>query len=217
MDGASTPDFDRVAGLYRWLEHAAFGRALQRARLAQFAHLPQDGRVLAIGDGDGRAVKEVLRRHPGSDVRAIDVSARMISVARARLTADERGRATFERADARRAAYPPGAYDAVLTFFSLDCLTVGDAEALIDRVLPSLAPGGVWLWADFQIPSSGWRRLHAQLWVGGLYRAFGLLTRLEVTTLPPVPAQFDAAGLREIARTDSRAGLLTSRVFTRRV
>lgn len=207
------PRFDGVASIYRWLEYATFGRALERARLAWIDQVPDNASVLALGDGDGRATAELLRRRPGCRVRVIDASARMLTLADRRLPPEARSRVTFECADLRRAEFPADTYDAVLTFFSLDCLTEDEVRVLIDRVRPALRPDAAWLWSDFQIPENGWRRRYARVCVRALYWYFGLMTGLQVRALPPVPKLLAQSGFEETARGDARLGVLTARAF----
>src|ERR1019366_5450931 len=51
---------DRIAGCYRWLEYAGFGRALEHRREAFLSEVAEARRVLVLGDGDGRALAALL-------------------------------------------------------------------------------------------------------------------------------------------------------------
>ena len=55
---------DRIARSYRWLEYAAFGVALERARFDFLRCAAEARRVLILGEGDGRFL---ARRVPRSD------------------------------------------------------------------------------------------------------------------------------------------------------
>ena len=52
--------FDRLASHYQWIEAVAFGRDLQRARLAFLEELDSPRRALLAGEGDGRFLIELL-------------------------------------------------------------------------------------------------------------------------------------------------------------
>ena len=98
-------NFDRVARIYRWLEHAAFGTALQRARLVHLHHLRDRRNILLLGDGDGRALARILAIAPASTVVSVDASPRMLELASQRIRDADRGRVTLHRADARTLSF----------------------------------------------------------------------------------------------------------------
>jgi ubiquinone/menaquinone biosynthesis C-methylase UbiE len=203
--------FDRVAGVYRWLETIALGRTLQRAREAHLPHLRAAREVLVIGDGDGRGLAALVRAAPHARVTSVDASPRMLGLARQRVrAAGASSRVSFVCADARLLAWPPCRYDAIVTMFVLDCFTDEDVARLVASLGRSLRPGGVWLFADFALPTRGWRRWHARLWVSGLYAFFRWRTGIAARTLPSSEAWLTAQGLRAEAVTAYRAGLIRS-------
>jgi SAM-dependent methyltransferase len=182
---------DPIARVYRWLEYASFGRALERRRNAFLPEIGAARRVLLLGDGDGRFLSEFLRGHPQATVDSVDRSARMLSLARARATrllgatAVER-QVRFHHADIDAWRPPAGThYDLIVTHFFLDCF---DDDALTN-LLPGLGalagPEARWLVSEFRQPAgrglAAWR---ARAWIGLLYRAFGWTTGLAVHRLP---------------------------------
>jgi SAM-dependent methyltransferase len=182
---------DPIARVYRWLEYAAFGPALQRRRNAFLPQIAGVSQVLLLGDGDGRFLGELLRRNPHATVDSVDSSGRMLALAQARATrllgaaAVER-QVRFHHADIQ--AWQPASgrpYDLIVTHFFLDCFN-DDALA---RVLPALgaatAPGARWLVSEFRQPAGhGWAAWRARAWIGGLYLAFSWVTGLAVRRLP---------------------------------
>jgi SAM-dependent methyltransferase len=212
-DGA---DFDSVAGIYRFLEYAAFGRALETARYRYLDRLAACRDILIIGEGDGRVLQRILTLAPGASVRCIDSSAAMLARAEGRLDPAERGRVTFERTDARTASVAPSSYDAILTMFVLDCFPANEVARLVERLASGLRANGLWLFADFSIPEHGWPRLRARLWVAFLYAFFRWRTGLAVRELPPSDEILRAAGLSLRESTTLQRGLLTTAVYGRR-
>ncbi len=208
--------FDRLARVYQYLEHAAFGRALQRARTAHIQHVRDCTDILILGDGDGRFLSAVLPVAANARVHCVDDSAAMLMLAAARVGEADRARVTFERADARRFDPGPRAFDAVVTMFFLDCFTEADVRHMVARLTPRLRPGAVWLFADFAIPPRGLARLHARLIVGSLYAFFRWRTGIEARALPPSERLLDEAGLRCVATSEWRGGLLRSAVYAQR-
>jgi SAM-dependent methyltransferase len=81
---------DRIARWYRWFEYAGFGRALERRREAFLSEVADARRVLALGDGDGRALATLLEIAPNAYVDYMDVSATMLELARTRAGTERR-------------------------------------------------------------------------------------------------------------------------------
>jgi SAM-dependent methyltransferase len=76
---------------------------------AGLAALPEDPRqVLDLGTGTGAVAQLVAERFPEAEVTGVDMSPKMIDVARAKGT-----RVRFEVADAERLPYGDGAFDLV--------------------------------------------------------------------------------------------------------
>jgi ubiquinone/menaquinone biosynthesis C-methylase UbiE len=207
--------FDRVAGVYQVLEYVAFGRALDAARLRYVERLSECRTILVVGEGDGRFLERLLQIAPHAHVRCVDSSAAMLARAERRLDAAARGRVSFECVDARCAVVPPHACDAVVTMFVLDCLRPDEVVRLVARLVRGLRPAGLWLFSDFAIPTHGWRRWRAELWVGFLYAFFRWRTGLEVRALPPSEDILRGAGLRVLDDTTSQHGLLRAIIYAR--
>jgi ubiquinone/menaquinone biosynthesis C-methylase UbiE len=214
--GDGRVSFDSVAGIYRVLEYAAFGRALEAARFRYLDRLASCREILIVGEGDGRALQRILTLAPQASVRCIDSSVAMLARAEARLDPGARARVSFEHADARTATIAPSSYDAVVTMFVLDCFSPDDVARVVDRLASGLRTDGRWLFADFSIPERGWPRLHARLWVAFLYAFFRWRTGLPVRELPPSEELLRAAGLTLVEHTTLRRGLLTAAVYARR-
>jgi SAM-dependent methyltransferase len=201
----------RLAPYYRWIEYCVFGRALERLRFAFLDRVAGARRILILGEGDGRVLSMLLILAPQAQFEVVEVSPEMIALARRRTGNSERIR--FLCHDARTVEWPPGAYDAVLTMFFLDCFTEVDARRLIQRIAGALKPQALWLVSEFAIPGRAWRRWHAQIWIGAMYLFFGAVTGLRVRSLPPVQKLISEAGMRSVERKETRAGLMISAVY----
>jgi SAM-dependent methyltransferase len=203
----------RLARWYRWIEYAAFGRALERRRFAFLDRLAGARRILILGEGDGRVLARLLAIAPQAQFDVVEVSPEMIALARGRTGNSERVR--FLCQDARTFAFP-ASYDAVLTMFFLDCFTEQDARHLTLRLAESLKAGGRWLISEFAIPEKGWSRPLAGLWIWAMYRFFRVTTGLRPQKLPPVEQLVAQAGMMGSDREEERGGMLYSAVFTMR-
>ena len=207
-----TPNFDRVARPYQVLEYLTLGRSLERTRLYFFPRLLPARNALVFGDGDGRFLSQLLAANPTLRATAIDTSAAMLSILRARcapyadrLRTVNTDALTFTRDTA-------GRYDLVVSHFFLDCLTQEQMEQLIQRTAPALSPKAIWLISDFQIPA-GVLHLPARLCVNGLYLAFRILTGLRVTRLPNHRARLTGADFTRIVRREFLGGVLFTELW----
>lgn len=205
--------FDRLAPWYRVLEYLAFGRALERARHHHLAALTGRRRILVLGEGDGRCLRELVAVANDADIHVIDSSAAMLDRARRMLPPSAVPHVTFEQRDVRDVDLPPRAYDAVVTLFILDCFDANDARRIVERVRASLSPGALWAFADFVMPPAGWRRWRAALWIRGLYLFFGFATGLAVTSLPPSESLIEAVAVRRIAIASYQGDMIHSVLF----
>ena len=222
---------DPLARWYRWLEYLGMGRALERRR---FKFLPElaaqgtsqkdaeaSGRALVLGDGDGRFLERLLAVRPGLQVDYIDSSGEMLVLAhrriKARLGAElTEERVVFHHADARRWLPDDGSrYDFIFTHFFLDCLTSQEADELLDRLEPFVAPSAVWIVSEFHQPPgrlSAWR---AKAWISSLYWLFGMATGLKVRRLPDYRRSLQTHGFRMEREIVAEWGLLVSEWWQR--
>jgi SAM-dependent methyltransferase len=207
-DAQSPVSFDRIARAYRWLEYATLGPLLQRTRLHFLPRMLECRRAVVLGDGDGRFVAELLRSNTVVRVDAVDTSATMLDLLRRRAATH---RVTTHRQSALN-FYPVHDVDLVATHFFLDCLTQAEVDALTLRLAARLVPGGLWVVSDFRIPA-GPMHWAARLYVGMLYRLFGVLTGLQVRHLPDHASALTAAGLTLVAVRHRLFGLLTSELW----
>jgi SAM-dependent methyltransferase len=208
---------DRIARSYRWLEYAAFGRTLIRARFDYLAYTTTARRVLILGEGDGRFLARLLRRNRQANVTVVESSGRMIELAQSRVPRSDRLRVDFYRLDAFADALPDGPFDLAVSHFFLDVLTPRGAQAVIDKVTARLAPGATWLVSEFQVPPRGIRRQHARLWLAAMYRFFSATTGLGASRLPDYRAALESRGWTEVEHRERRFGLIRSQVWRKTV
>ena len=201
---------DPIARWYWLLEHLAFGSALQRARCRYLAELAAARNVLALGDGDGRALLALLQMCPQAQVDYLDQSAQMLRLAKERVArAGWSHRVIFLQADARTHRFT-GVYDAVVSHFFFDCFDVGDAAAIIDRVSASTSANAVWLVSEFR-ESARWMRGVVRV----LYFFFRMTTGLRTSAVANYAAHLRSVGFRRVEQTQSCGGLLAAELWHR--
>lgn len=187
---------DFLARWYRWLEYAAFGGALRRRREAFLFELGNPKKVLVLGDGDGRFLQVFTALYPEALVDAVDVSARMIELARARVPS-----ATFHRADARGFVFEEE-YDLAVAHFFFDCFEQGELASLVGRIRAKK-----WLVSEFRNTRWSWPVLR------GLYLFFRVTTGLRVRELPDHGMVLEGLGFRVENEQASLGGLLASEMW----
>ena len=206
--------FDRLAGIYKTLEFIAFGRSLEKARFEFLSRLATARSILILGEGDGRCLAQLIPLAPHARIHVLDISQGMLDRAAARIAhTDAAQRVTFERADLLTHPLPVASYDAVLTFFFLDCFTAGEAAGLVRKIATALKPGADWLYADFHLPARGLARLYSRCWLAVLYFFFQWQTKLSARELPPAEALIINAGFRRRADKNYQFGLVRAVLF----
>lgn len=203
---------DPIARFYRWVEYAAFGKALERRRFAFLSRAARARRVLILGEGDGRFLARLLAVNDAARVDVVEASAAMLELARGRLPAPVSGRVRFHHQDAL-SPLPAGSYDLIVTHFFLDCFGAGDAARLVSGLATALEAGGAWIVSEFQEPPGRFARLHARLWLNVMYTFFRLTTGLAAGKLPPYAALLSRAGLIREDQQQEWWGFMVSQVW----
>jgi len=208
-------DFSRVARVYDWLASLVFGRAQRRAQLAALrAGLPLAGptpHVLVLGGGPGWVLTELLRQCPAARVLYLETSAAMLAQAQTRLAryAPALAAQVEFRRGSERDLRPEKQFDAVITFFVLDCFTLAEFPGAMARLQAARRPGAPWLVADFLPPRNWWQR--------GLLRAmylfFGATVGLRARQLPPWPAMLADLANANIYKSEFYSGFITAQVW----
>lgn len=179
-----SPNFDRIARAYRWMEYVSFGPLLERCREEYLKDLNSARHALVLGDGDGRFTARLLATNPDITVDAVDVSATMLSLLQQRASAQKaEERIRLHQTDIRTFS-PQGYYDLVVTHFFLDCLTDTELQLLIQKIKTSMPAEACWVVSEFAIPDTRWTGKFAAVLIAFLYRIFALLTGLQIRHLP---------------------------------
>ncbi len=207
-----TPNFDRVARIYRWIELATFGSSLWRCRCTFLDELHACRNALVIGDGDGRFTARLLEVNPSIRIDAVDTSREML-LALLRNAAANANRVHTYHADAREWVPPHPPYDAIVTHFFLDCLSTDEVSELAQRLQNCSALSSRWVVSEFAIPRNWFGRLVAQPLVTFLYLAFRLLTGIQVLRLPNHRDALTQAGFKLNLSRSTLAGLLVSEMW----
>ena len=207
------PNFNRLAPIYRWMEWLSFGPFLHRTRRVFLGQLTTARHALILGDGDGRFTRDLLYANPTIEIDAVDASPAMLA-ALLRRAGPNAKRVHPHATDARTFQPPPGVtYDLVVTHFFLDCLTTPEIHKLAQILRPRLTTNAQWVFSDFAIPHGAFGSLIARPLIAFLYRAFAVLTGLQIRHLPNHAEALQAAGLSLAARHTFLDGLLAAELW----
>jgi len=198
---------DLIAPHYWWIERLGMGRALELRRRWFLPEIGNAGRALVLGDGDGRFLRELLRRNLLVRADYVDLSRRMLELARNRAGTE---RVDYRQADALTVEFPAGEYDLIATHFFFDCFGPDELGALIKRVADAARPGARWIVSEFRTPN-----LPARLLVSALYLFFGITTGLKTRKLVDHRPILRAHGFRLIKASHSRGALVVSELWER--
>lgn len=130
-------EFDRWAEAGRGEEMAREHRPLLQAALSRMNLTPGD-RYLDLGCGIGWASRLLARTVPGSEVVGVDLSHRMIELARAH--PENLPTTTFRVADAHHLPFPDGSFSRLVSVESL--YYYPDLQAALSEAARVVEPGG---------------------------------------------------------------------------
>jgi SAM-dependent methyltransferase len=209
--------FDLLAPHYRWLEWILAGDKLQRCRTAFLRTGYTPGRVLLLGEGNGRFLLECRRQWPAAQLTCVDSSFRMLEMARKRLYRHGLDPLTvgFVCADALQWPLPKRSFDLIVTNFFLDCFAAEDLRLLIPALAEAAVPQATWWLSDFRVPAGRFLRWRALLIHRLMYGFFRIATRLRAARLTAPDQLLRASGFALRERRVSEWGLLHSDCWAR--
>ena len=207
-----TPNFDRLARFYRWMEWLSFGPWLWWCRRAFLPQLLDRRRALVLGDGDGRFTGRLLQINPAVEIHAVDSSPVMLSELVHR-SGPNRSRVQIHVADLRAWSPPSSDYDLIVTHFFLDCLSTEEVAALAARIRPRVQSQALWLVSEFDEPPGWIGHALAHPLISFLYTAFRWLTGLQTRRLPAYREALTSAGFMLKAQRPWLSGILVSELW----
>jgi len=166
--------WDRIAERYSRdpvADEAAYQKKLEVTR----GYLRPDMEVLEIGCGTGSTA--ILHAPHVTHIQAIDISSKMIEIARRKVDADNIENLTFQQSTVDGFSAPDGCYNAVLALSVLHLLE--DRNAAIAKVHRLLKPGGIFVSSTVCLGDSMLRFLKPIASIGKL---FGLLPLVKAFT-----------------------------------
>ena len=195
------PAYDRLAGL-------VFGKSIRNAQLYFLSDIPKGSNVLILGGGTGWLLAELLKVNPDCNVWYIEASRKMLKRTQKKVAILPttcvhyiHGTEAFLPQDIR--------FNAVITNFYLDLFSSVSLHKVLNHIMKSMLPHGVFLISDFT-NTNVWR--HRVLLVI-MYRFFRLVCGIESTHLPDWQNQLKNVGLEEVKSKLFYGGFIKSSVY----
>jgi len=156
-----------------------------------------DQTIVDIGCGTGRSTRDLARWVPSGSVLGVDLSAKMLELARIVADAEGLTNITFEQADVQVHPFAEAAFDLAVSAFG--AMFFADPVGAFANIRRSLRPGG-------GLALLAWRDLVDNEWVAAIREALSLGRTL------PMPA-VGAPGPFALADRDHTAGVLSQAGF----
>jgi SAM-dependent methyltransferase len=189
--------WDGAQGDYWAAQHERFESALDRYQptFLEAAAIGRTHRVLDIGCGTGVTTRAAARAAAGGHVLGVDLSTRMIEVARGLAECEGLTNVWFERADAQVHPFESAAFDVVIS--RTGAMFFGRPEEAFANLRRSLTPGGRLVLLTWQSPDR-------QEW----FRAFAeaLAGRTPPAPDPDIPGPFSLSDPARVQALLSAAG-----------
>ena len=169
-----------------WTEQAdRYDRASRRIwqRFLDAQLVGRADRALDVGCGTGGPTRDVARLAAQGRVTGIDLSTRMLDLARKRTADDGLDNVTFVRGDAQIYPFAPAAFDLVLSCFGV--MFFNDPVAAFANIARGLRPGGT-------LALLAWRTLPENEWLMSLRGALAVGRDLPLPP-PDAPTPFALA------------------------
>jgi demethylmenaquinone methyltransferase/2-methoxy-6-polyprenyl-1,4-benzoquinol methylase len=177
-----------------------------KRRVIDLAAPPPGARALDLATGTGDLAWALGRR--GSRVVGLDVTFRMIALARRKAGPPSLARPAFLVADMAALPFASRSFDLVTTGYGLR--NVSDLAGALDEILRVLRPGGVAVALDFDRPANGLIRRVYLAYLAAVGGVLGWLLHRDPDTYRYIPAS-----IRIYPGAAAVAGLMEARGFAR--
>lgn len=206
MKSRTASGFDQLAPIYGRLSKLVFGNSISQSQECFLSLINSRDRILILGGGSGEFLKSLLQKHPHVTIDYIDLSPRMIDLAKKRSGNLSNVNFIIGTED----TIPAHTYSVVITNFYLDLFIDKTLDRVIAQIKPHLATNVTWLATDF-ISEKPWHKFFTKV----MYAFFRVVTRIEANTLPDWQSALKNAGLQQITSQNFYRGFIKSSVYKR--
>lgn len=188
-------NYDNVARYYDFLSRMVFRTAQQDAQKALLPYIAAGSKVLIAGGGTGWILEEMAKScGPGLDIHYVEISARMIALARQK---KHQYKVNFVNMAIEDFAIDDAhTFDVVITPFLFDNFSRQRIKPLFLHLHQLLKPGGRWLFTDFhhQQQAPLWQRVLLR----SMYTFFRILCHVEANALADLTPLFTEYGYKTL-------------------
>ncbi len=180
--------YDVLAPFYDALGFIVFGKSLYRAQAQFLGDIPPGSRVLVLGGGTGRWLREGTIRRSDCEITYVDSSHAMLKRAHAN------GQGLSVRFVHGTQDFLKGGedFDVLIAFCFFDLFDTRTLPTVVDSIWRSMKPGASWLIVDF-VNRKWW---HAAM-LSTMYLFFRITTGLKNGKLPAWQDALKAKGICE--------------------
>ena len=181
-----------------WADNADYfdrSVATYHERLLTTAAIGEREHVLDIGCGTGQTTRDAAIAASAGSALGLDLSSRMLDVARRRAAEEGVSNAAFEQADAQIHPFEPGAYDVAISRTA--AMFFGDHVAAFTNIARALRPGG-------RLVLVTWQPLAGNEWIREISAA--LAAGRDLPAPPPDAGPFALSDPDRVRMLLNRAG-----------
>ena len=197
--------YNGIAPFYDLLGDVVFFGALTRAQKAHLGLIPPRAKILIIGGGTGRILKNIRASNPESDITFVDASAEMLSRAKRRIPKDPKLNFIHGRVD----DIPSDAqYEVIMCHFFLDQFSNVEIRSLGGIIRRKLSGKGMLMVSDF-VADARWKRVI----IRGMYAAFAMAGAVKRKDFPEWERVLEEAGFSVNAKASLFADFIRSNCY----
>lgn len=199
-------NYQFIAPVYDRIVKLVFGNQVLLSQTYFLDQLPEEGNVLFIGGGAGKALKKIVELKPKLSIDYIDSSLRMIQKSQ-NAVAPFSHQVSFIHGTEKN--IPKQRYDAILTFFYLDLFEEDKIKQVVKLLASSLKPKGHWFIADFYPPKSKLARILEI----SMFLFLKITTNIEASKIHDISSIFEEKRFALINKRDFFYDFIFSRIY----
>ncbi|MFL5729548.1 MAG: class I SAM-dependent methyltransferase [Cytophagaceae bacterium] len=203
-------NFDFIASYYDSLSRLVFGDSIHRSQMQFLNTIPENSKVLIIGGGSGRFLKDLLLKFQVRNVLYVEHSAEMIRLSKKAIVNIQGSSAVQFRHGTEEDLKADEVFDVVITPFIFNLFERKQLSAFAGKLNLHLKQGGIWLFSDFKISENRFHKVWQKLLLKTMYIFFKYIAGLKNSRLEKFDDAFNEMGLVKMEDRFFYAGMIYS-------